>query len=60
MLITKQQRQALKKVYQRLENPPPYRVFRRTVQGTFFCDKAIVVQVFGMFLVIEHDGYTHS
>ena len=60
MIITKAQRQALKRIYLRLEFPPPYKVFRRTVQGTFFMDDAIVVPYCGMFLAIESDGYTHS
>lgn len=32
MLITKQQRQSLKRIYLRLESPLSYRDFRRTVQ----------------------------
>jgi len=42
MLITKAQRLALKRIYLRLEFPPPYRGFRRTVQHTFFMNNAIV------------------
>ena len=60
MIITKAQRQALKRIYLRLEFPPPYKQFRRSVQGTFFMDNAIVVQFCSMFLCIETDGHTHS
>ncbi len=60
MIITKAQRQALKRIYLRLEFPPPYRGFRRTVQHTFFMNNAIVVPYCGMFLAVEADGYTHS
>lgn len=60
MFITKPQRQALKRIYLRLEFPPPYKVFRRSVQMTFCMDDAIVVPYCGMFLAIESDGYTHS
>ena len=60
MIITKAQRQALKRIYLRLEFPPPYKQFRRSVQGTFFMDDAIVVQFYNMFLCIETDGYAHS
>lgn len=58
--LTKAQRLALKRIYLRLEFPPPYKVFRRRVQPTFFMDSAIVVPFYSMFLVIETDGYTHS
>ena len=56
MTITKAQRIALKKVFDRtdLKN---YRVFRRTVVPGWDC---IMVQFAGMFLGIERNGYTHS
>jgi len=60
MVITKQQRQALKRIYLRLEFPPPYRVFRRSVQPTFCVDGCIMVPYGAMWLGIETDGYTHS
>jgi hypothetical protein len=60
MLITKAQRQALKRIYLRLEFPPSYRAFRRTVEPTFCMDGCIMVQFAGMWLGIEVDGYTHS
>jgi len=37
-----------------------YREFRRGVKPTFGMDDAVVVQVPGMWLAIEADGYTHS
>ncbi len=65
---TKEQRAALFRVYNRLEpnesgsisRKPSYREFRKTVQPTFFCDDAVIVQFAGMWLCIETDGYTHS
>jgi hypothetical protein len=68
---TKEQRQALARVYHRTLDPvqfdPPsinrrawlqgYRAFRRTVHGSFGC---IMVPWAGMVLGIEPDGYTHS
>ena len=63
MAITRKQREALKRVYDRLDpaTRPPYRTFRRTVKGPFYRnDPAIMVQFAGMWLGIETDGYTHS
>lgn len=59
MIITKAQRQALKRIYLRLEFPPLYKQFRRSVQPTFCTDGCIMVPYAGMFLAIESDGYTH-
>ena len=56
MKLTKAQRQALKKVYQRTEGTS-YLTFRRTVQMGWGC---IMVPFAGMWLGIEPDGYTHS
>lgn len=59
--VTHEQRIALRKIYKRIENnPPTYRAFLESVKPTFFCDNAVVVGVWGMFLCIERDGYTHS
>jgi hypothetical protein len=61
--ITRQQRVALKAVYDRHilggfnSDFRPYRAFRRTVQPGPDC---IMVQVPGVWLGIETDGYTHS
>lgn len=58
MILTKQQRQALKRVYQRDSEGKTYRAFRRTV---FMYDRlCCMVPWNGMFLGIESDGYTHS
>jgi hypothetical protein len=66
---TKLQRQALWRVYMRLQqtdsysanpNPLGYRQFRKTVQPTFGCDGAVTVPYASMWLCIERDGYTHS
>lgn len=56
MLLTKEQRKALHKVWKRTEGIS-YLAFRRTVQpGHGY----ILVQFAGMWLGIERDGYTHS
>jgi len=60
MFITKAQRLALKRIYLRLEFPPPYKVFRRRVQPTFCMDGCVMVEFHTMWLGIEKDGYTHS
>jgi len=63
---TKPQRQALWRVYQRIEQTDAYagimtyRRFRKTVQPTFGCDGAVTVPFASMWLCIERDGYTHS
>jgi hypothetical protein len=60
--LTKEQKQALKRVWDRQAdtNPDSYLQFRRLVQPTFGMDSAIVIPWAGMFLAIETDGYTHS
>jgi hypothetical protein len=61
MRITKAQAQAIAKLYSRIENPEfSYIQFRRTVQGTFGMDHAIVIRFCGMWIAIETDGYCHS
>lgn len=58
MILTKHQRQALKRVYQRDAQGKTYRQFRRTV---FRYDRTCVMVPWNcMFLGIEADGYTHS
>jgi len=71
MNLTRQQRQALKRVFDRKPiwdsieirpgfaelRPITYREFRKTVQQGYDC---IMVRWFGMWLGIESDGYTHS
>lgn len=58
--LTRQQRQALKRVYDRQAQAINYRQFRKSVMGTIGMDNAVVVNWAGMFLAIERDGYTHS
>lgn len=63
---TKEQRAALRRIYNRIEQTDAYagiltyRQFRKTVQPTFGCDGAVVVPFASMWLCIEKDGYTHS
>ena len=64
MVITKEQRTALKRIYDRDQNSDQptwnnYREFRRTVQYASY-DSCIMVPWSGMWLGIEKDGYTHS
>lgn len=54
------QKTALARVYARVPLGISYLAFRRTVQGTFGMDGAVVVPWQGMWLCIETDGYTHS
>ena len=56
MKLTKAQRQALKRVFNRTECTS-YLAFRRTVQPGPGC---AMVPFAGMWLGIEPDGYTHS
>lgn len=37
-----------------------WRRFRRSIRPTFGCDGCIMLHWRGMWLGIEHDGYTHS
>ena len=71
MVLTKQQRKALKQVYDRqpiynrndslkkVELPLTYKQFRRTVRSYFGGD-CIMVPWCNMWLGIEKDGHTHS
>lgn len=66
--LTKAQSRAVYAVWQRWHESNgsrpglsgSYREFRRDVKSTFGMDDAVVVQVPGMWLAIEADGYTHS
>ncbi len=71
MKLTKEQRIALKKVYDRGQHftgtpnkgqawQGSYREFRRTVVPAFDGSGCIMVPWCGMWLGIETDGYTHS
>lgn len=64
---TRKQRESLLALYRRgaiyqhgSQLPLTYREFRRTVQPTFFCDGAVVVNMWGMWICVERDGYAHS
>jgi len=59
MILTRKQREALKKIYDRGPLPITYLQFRRTVQYAYHMDCAMVPWQ-GMWLGIEADGYTHS
>ena len=58
--LTKDQRKALKRIYDRQTLPINYRLFRKSVMGTIGMDNADIVNWAGMWLAIECDGYTHS
>jgi len=58
--LTKEQRAALKKVYDRNPTevyPKTYREFRKEIVPVMDC---IMIKWCGMWLGIEKDGYTHS
>jgi len=60
MTITKAQRKAIKKIYDRRDPSTAhlsYRTFRKNVVHGYDC---LMVQWAGMWLGIESDGYTHS
>ena len=64
MFLTKAQRKAVKRIYDRVvDDTPPsrkpvsYLRFRRTVAWGWDC---AMVRYAGMWLGIEKDGYTHS
>lgn len=66
--LTKEQRKALKRVYDRApifnsradDKPISYKEFRKTIEPTFGLDGCVMVYWAGMWLGIEADGYTHS
>lgn len=58
MKLTKEQRAALKRVYDRDHSvAPTYRAFRRQVQPGPDC---VMIHWKSMWLGIETDGYVHS
>lgn len=64
MLLTREQREALKRIYDRgpiMHGPYEisYREFRRKVTPEI-CGPAVLVKWAGMWLGIEKDGYIHS
>lgn len=56
-MITKEQQQALLRVYNRKDLGMSFLSFRRTAVQGYDC---VMVQWCGMWLGIEQDGYTHS
>ncbi len=69
MVLTRLQREALKKVFDRGQTGSPkkgqawqgsYREFRRAVRPEIGGFGAVMVPWCGMWLGIEPDGYTHS
>lgn len=59
--LTREQRVALKRVWLRHIDPAllSYREFRRQVVQVFY-DDCVMIEIPGMWLGIEKDGYTHS
>ena len=57
MTLTKLQRKALFRVYNRTDKTVAYRQFRRKVEPGPGC---IMVPFCGLYLGIEPDGYCHS
>lgn len=57
---TRQQRLAIKRLYDRATTRGDYRSFRAQVQPTFGLDGAIVIPWCGMWVCIETDGYAHT
>lgn len=60
MILTKEQRKAVKRIYDR--NDPctakmTYREFRRTLGAGYDC---VMIKWAGIWIGIEKDGYTHS
>lgn len=62
MIITKAQRKALKRVFDRQADgtPASYRQFRKTAIPAIGLQGVLMVRWTGMWLGIEADGYTHS
>ena len=60
---TKEQRQSIKKLYQRMvygDSAVTYRSLRQRIQPTIGCNGAVVIYCMNMWLAIERDGYCHS
>lgn len=57
---TRQQRLAIKRLYDRTQTSLTYRTFRAQVQPTFGMDSAVIINWAGMWLCIETDGYAHT
>lgn len=57
--LTRQQREALKRVYDRQPMPVTYREFRRQAVRASY-DNCVMIAWNNIWLGIEPDGYTHS
>lgn len=57
---TREQRVSLKRIRDRHCPDERYRDFRKRVEPVFFGGGAIIVQVPGMWIGIEPDGYSHT
>lgn len=57
---TRQQINALWRVYNRTPLGVSWRAFRRSVKPSFGMDNAVIISWQGMWLAIETDGYCHS
>lgn len=60
---TKEQRQSIRKLYQRMvygDSHITYRSLRERIQPTIGCNGAVVIHCMGMWLCIEKDGYCHT
>jgi len=60
MVITKEQRLALKQLFDRSSQGLTYKQFRKTVQPLINGNWTIMVPWCGMFVGIEVDGYSHT
>jgi hypothetical protein len=61
MRITKNQTQALAKLYSRMESPGESFLSFRRKAGPMLCgDGALVIRWCDMWIAIEPDGYCHS
>lgn len=58
--LTREQRKALKQVYDRVPLGISYKEFRKSVEPLWDKSGCIIVKWCNMWLGIETDGYTHS
>lgn len=59
--LTIEQRNAIEKLYNRLQSPAmTLAEYIESAQTTIGCDGAIVVKFASMYVCIEKDGYAHS
>ncbi len=61
MVTTKAQRKALYRLYLRSPLGKTYRQFRKEdCHWGYFNDPVVMVEILGMWIGVEVDGYTHS